>query len=69
MKIKLVARSKKGRERIQRDGAVWFVEKVVSGPLPFDPTDNGPWLFINSELNGDTRWVRKTNDKDFIVEE
>ena len=69
MKVKLIAKTAKGKQRIQRDGAIWFVERVVSGPLPFAPTDKGPWLFINSEKTGDTRWVRKTNDKDFFVED
>lgn len=68
MIVKLTAKSAKGKQRIKRDGARWTVRRVHSGVIPFAPTDVGPWLHIESEATGDDRWVRQTNDSDFIVD-
>lgn len=69
MKVKLIAKSKKGKERIKRDGEWWHVLKVVAEALPFSAGDVGPWLFLEAEKTHDTRWVRQTHDTDFLVED
>lgn len=67
MNITLKGITKKGKERIKRDGETWKVLRMCNTSLPFAPTDNGPWMFIESEKTKDTRWMRNKDDPDFLV--
>ncbi len=65
----LVGKTMKGKNRIREHGSVWTihaeVEKVLFNPQP------GIWLFVTpfgSEFQSkSSRWIHKTDDKDFSV--
>jgi len=64
--VRLEARSKKGKERIARDGADgWTVEQVA--PRVQFSSEPGPWLLIGNGNPGASRWVHATNDANFAV--
>ena len=67
--ITLTGISKKGKERVKRDGSTgWELLKLVSGPVSFSKS-LGPWLLIQQPGNDNSmRWVHYVNDKNFKVE-
>jgi len=65
--MKLIGISKKGKERIKRDGDEWVVLRVEDRVL--FSSDPGPWLFVIPP-NGDeraSRWIHKTRDPNFEI--
>jgi len=61
--------SKKGKERIKRDGSEWVTVRTSDRVL-FSPK-KGPWLFIIPP-NGDqmaSRWIHATDDENFKIVE
>ena len=66
MKIKLTAKTRKGKNRISQFGNIWSVEreaeKVIFSNL------RGGWMLIKPE-NGiqGTRWINRFHDKDFKI--
>jgi len=64
--VKLVARTKRGRERIKQHGAVGVVQSI-SMKVFFNP-DPGPWLMVTA-ADQVARWVHASRDPDFSVEE
>jgi len=68
MMVTLQHKTKKGKERIKRDGAdKWFVRKTRQR-VAFSP-EKGPWLLIDNGNSASMRWVHATRDRDFVVEE
>ena len=62
--IKLIAKTKKGRERLQRDGDTGWKVIQVENSVQFSDTI-GPWWLISNGKSEASRWVHATNDKDF----
>lgn len=72
--MKLRGKTKKGRERIKRDGADgWFLIRTVDHVL--FTTEKGPWLFISkgcprcAGTDNTSRWIHETRDPDFEIVE
>ena len=64
--IQLEGKTKKGKERIKRDGPFWKI--IRASNKIFFSSENGPWLLVQSEENLNvSRWVKQNNDFDFIV--
>lgn len=66
-KVNLIGKSKKGKERIKRDGAEdWLVMKVSDTVLFSD--EHGPWVRLGKEgIPQSIRWVNLNNDLDFQI--
>mgnify|MGYP003650375840 CR=1 FL=1 len=64
IKMQLIPKSKKGKERCKRDGDTgWSIIQVTNAV--FFSNEVGPWWRIwNGNLNT-SRWVHSTNDDDF----
>ena len=65
--MKLAAKSKKGKERLKRDGDEWIVIRTADTVL-FSPK-KGPWLFIippNMDQHA-SRWIHATDDENFQI--
>ena len=62
--MKLLAKTKKGRERCKRDGDTgWKIIEVKNSVLFSD--ELGPWWHISNGNPDASRWVHATKDKDF----
>ena len=67
--MKLIGISKKGKERIKRDGDEWVI--IRTEPRVLFSTKKGPWLFIIPP-NGPaaaSRWIHATDDENFQIVE
>lgn len=64
-RFKLTPKTRKGKQRIQRDGE-WWTELAQVDSVLFS-TEKGPWLHLESEQTKDDRWVHFRNDPDFNV--
>ena len=65
--MKLIGISKKGKERIKRDGDEWIIIRTADRVV--FSTKKGPWLFINTP-DGDertSRWIHASDDENFKI--
>lgn len=72
MQVKLIGKSKKGKQRVKLHGELWDVEKISEKHLfPRAIDGPGPFLFIRPNSGSDDcRWVSEVRDPDFdVVEE
>ena len=67
MRVKLVPKTAKGKQRIKAHGDTGDVLRVEDS-IQCRPGKKGPWLLVEA---GDpfSRWVHKTHDDDFEVVE
>jgi hypothetical protein len=68
--MKLKGKTKKGRERIKRDGADGW-EIIRTTDWVAWSSDRGLWLFIGLKgvNNSKARWIHETRDPDFEIVE
>ena len=68
--IQLKGISQKGKNRIRENSNQWTVLAETDVVL-FAPGKHGPWLFVapigRDQNDKASRWVRSTDDTDFIV--
>ena len=64
-KVKLIPKTKKGKERIKQYGDTGVVFEVRDKVSFSD--DRGPWLLVLA-ADPKGRWVHETRDKNFTVE-
>jgi hypothetical protein len=68
--IQLKGVSQKGKNRVRENGDRWTVLAETDRVL-FSPGTAGPWLFVavvgKSQDDKSSRWIRATDDTDFIV--
>ena len=68
--IQLKGLSQKGKNRVREHGDRWTVLAETDVVL-FAPSNHGPWLFVapvgRDQNDKASRWVRSTDDSDFIV--
>ena len=72
MLVKLIAKTKKGKQRLKLHGELWNVENVVEKALFVRAIDGpGPFLFMRPNSGSDDcRWVSEVGDPDFdVIEE
>ena len=60
--VKLVAKTKHGRERLKRDGNIFVINRIMNSV----PCLNSAGIMITPP-NGNSRWVAIPVDKDFEV--
>jgi len=63
-RVRLIAKTNKGKSRIGNAGEIWNVDERI--PLQITPQPRG--LFIQSLDGRDCRWVDPIEDPNFIVE-
>jgi len=68
MVITLHGKTKKGRERIARDGATGWKVREKAEHVAFSPR-RGPWLLIEKNTSCALRWIHRHDDPHFAVEE
>lgn len=69
--MRLAAKSKKGRERLKRDGADGWQVIRTRDTVQFS-SERGPWLFVAKTPDGrgpESRWIHATRDTDFAIVE
>jgi hypothetical protein len=68
--MKLEGISKKGRERIKRDGADGWTIQRTEERVAFS-SDRGPWLLVIPACLSEpkSRWIHKFHDKNFKIVE
>jgi len=68
MKVRLIGKSRHGKNRVREHGELWNVEAECA-TLIARPGANGPFLFLRP-ANGsdDMRWVAENNDPNFNLE-
>jgi len=66
--MKLVGISKKGRERLKRDGDSGWTIQRTEDTIAFSP-DRGPWILIIPPCMSEpkSRWIHQFNDKNFKI--
>jgi len=66
--IKLKGKTKKGKERVKRDGSDGWQVTRIAEVVAFD-NRLGPWWHIKNESGNDfaERWIHSIDDKDFEV--
>ena len=64
--MKLIPKSKKGRERVKRDGDFGWKIIETRDRVLFTTTP-GPWWLIKNDTPNSSRWVHSTNDIDFEI--
>ena len=70
-KVKLVGKTKHGKNRVKENGEFWLVENIKEKQLfPRKMSGPGPFLFLISLKSGtdDIRWVSEIDDPNFEVE-
>lgn len=68
-KVRLVPKSKKGKDRVSAFGEIW-TQKDFAEHVLFKTDAKGPWIFVISDKGEDRRWVSLCgNDPNFTVEE
>ena len=65
--MKLIPKSKKGRERVKRDGDTGWEILRTSDRVLFS-SDPGPWWFIENATPNSARWIHSKNDVDFELD-
>ena len=65
--MKLIPKSKKGKERCKRDGSTGWKVIKVSERVQFSD-NSGPGWFIENSTPDSSRWIHSINDKDFSWE-
>lgn len=65
MKVKLIPKTSKAKQRIKQYGDVGEVVEVKDEVI--FSSDSGPWLRVQA-ADRYSRWVHKTKDTDFEVE-
>jgi len=65
--VTLRAKSKKGKERILRDGASDWEIKDIKANVQFS-SKKGPWILVDKNGINACRWINLLDDTDFIVE-
>jgi len=68
MKVRLIGKSRHGKNRVREHGEFWLVENECE-TLIARPGAKGPFLFLRP-ANGsdDMRWVEENKDPNFEVE-
>jgi len=66
-KVKLVGKSRHGKNRVREQGELWQVVNEKSN-INFRTNAPGPFLLIQSESSDNIRWVSIHGDPDFVVE-
>lgn len=68
--MKLEGISKKGRERIKRDGADGWTIQRTEDRIAFS-TDRGPWLLVIPACltESKSRWIHESRDPNFKIVE
>ena len=65
-KITLEGITKKGKERLRRDGSSnWLILSIVDRVM--FSNERGPWLLLKKHKTTNSRWIHETNDKDFKI--
>ena len=61
--------TKKGRERVKRDGAEGWIIVRTADTVLFS-SERGPWLFVSKggPDHRSSRWIHKFRDPDFKIE-
>ena len=62
--MKLIPKSKKGRERVKRDGELGWEIIRTSHRVLFS-SEPGPWWFIGNDTPNSSRWIHSYRDEDF----
>jgi len=65
-KVKLKAKTRKGKNRIRQFGEWWKVCRTTPTVL-FSTETHGSWVLLESLNKKDWRWVRETDDPDFEI--
>lgn len=63
-KIKLIAKTRKGKNILSKHGNLWKIIKVKQHV----PCVDGTGLFIQSLQSNDTRWIAQHNDEDIKID-
>ena len=68
-KVKLVGKTKHGKNRVREQGPTWVVVKVGSG-MGFAEDNNKEFALLSAESRPDDhwRWVALKEDKNFTME-
>jgi len=66
--ITLEGKSRKGKQRVQRDGATGWTVTIVEDKIQCS-SENGPWLLIENGQPNAMRWVHADNDDNFLIRE
>jgi len=65
-KVKLKAKTRKGKNRLRQFGEWWVVTRVTPTVL-FSTETHGSWFLLESLNKKDWRWIRETDDPDFEI--
>ena len=66
--MKLLGKTKKGRQRTRRDGSTgWRIVRVTDSVLFSNRV--GPWLLIENDDPHSRRWIHSVSDNDFELKE
>ena len=71
MKVRLIGKTKHGKNRVKENGEIWKVKSIQEKELfPRKISGPGPFLFLISLKPGsdDIRWVSEIDDPNFEVE-
>ena len=68
--MKLAGKTKRGRERVKRDGADGWTIQRTEDRVAFS-SDRGPWLLVIPACltESKSRWIHETNDFNFEIVE
>ena len=66
--MKLAGKTKKGRERVKRDGADGWTIQRTEDTIGFS-TDSGPWLLVIPACltESKSRWIHESRDPNFEI--
>ena len=64
--VTIEGKSRKGKQRVQRDGATGWTVAQVAETVQFS-SERGLWLRIENGDDRAMRWVHAQNDDNFIV--
>ncbi len=66
--MKLAGKTKKGRERVKRDGADGWTIQRTEERVAFS-SDRGPWLLVIPACltESKSRWIHETRDFNFEI--
>jgi len=67
--MKLTGKTKKGKERVKRDGSEGWIVVRTADKIACS-NKSGPWFLMqNGDNEKSMRWVNMRDDEHFIVEE
>jgi hypothetical protein len=68
--MKLAGKTKRGRERVKRDGADGWTIQRTEDRVAFS-SDRGPWLLVIPACltESKSRWIHETHDFNFEIVE